>query len=212
MLDLLDYNLFQHVHAGIHCRLIQDQQLGHNLRSATTTSLLWWHLQSVSSDAQVRLSGTRYWKPFLIATLSQFLSFKVSATDLPLLPGFHYFLCLLTRCLATAPLKLQPNGAIQICLLLLLLLFPRHRDLFLKMSRDPEHITGIHYAQVFANISHSLYILWHSQQHTLHVISLLRKQQRRSLHFTLRCVRGATDFKLMCWYVVVRYIVEYEHL
>ena len=33
-----------------------------------------------------------------------------------------HFLCSLTRCLAPAPLKLRPYGAIQICLLLLLLL------------------------------------------------------------------------------------------
>ena len=43
--------------------------------------------------------------------------------DVPLLPGFLFFLCSLTRCLAPAPLKLRPYGATQICLLLLLLLF-----------------------------------------------------------------------------------------
>jgi len=46
-------------------RLIQDRQLGHNLRSATTTRrfvnrLRRRHLQSAPSDAQLRLSGTRY--------------------------------------------------------------------------------------------------------------------------------------------------------
>jgi len=41
--------------------------------------------------------------------------------SIPLLSGFLFFLCSLTRCLAPAPLKLRPYGAIQICLLLLLL-------------------------------------------------------------------------------------------
>jgi len=36
--------------------------------------------------------------------------------------GFFFFLRSLTRCLPPAPLKLRPYGAIQICLLLLLLL------------------------------------------------------------------------------------------
>jgi len=44
------------------------------------------------------------------------------AKDIPLLSGFLFFLCSLTHCLAPAPLKLRPYGAIQICLLLLLLL------------------------------------------------------------------------------------------
>jgi len=48
-----------------------------------------------------------------------FLAYK---RDIPLLSGFIFFLCSLTRCLALAPLKLRPYGAIQICLLLLLLL------------------------------------------------------------------------------------------
>ena len=38
-----------------------------------------------------------------------------------LLPGFLFFLCSLTRCLAPALLKLRPYGAVQIWLLLLLL-------------------------------------------------------------------------------------------
>ena len=38
-----------------------------------------------------------------------------------MLTGFLFFLCSLTRCLAPAPLKLRPYGAMQICLLLLLL-------------------------------------------------------------------------------------------
>ena len=42
--------------------------------------------------------------------------------SIPLLSGFLFFLCSLTRCLAPAPLKLRNYGAIQICLLLLLLL------------------------------------------------------------------------------------------
>ena len=37
-------------------------------------------------------------------------------------PGFLFFLCSLTCCLAPAPLKLRPYGAVQICSLLLLLL------------------------------------------------------------------------------------------
>jgi len=37
--------------------------------------------------------------------------------------GVLFFLCPLTRCLAPAPLKLRPYDAIQMCLLLLLLLF-----------------------------------------------------------------------------------------
>ena len=41
-------------------------------------------------------------------------------TFIPLLSGFLFFLCSLTRCLAPAPVKLRPHGAIQICLLLLL--------------------------------------------------------------------------------------------
>ena len=46
------------------------------------------------------------------------------AKVIPLLPGFLFFLCSLTRCLAPAPLKLRPYGAIQICLLLLLFFDP----------------------------------------------------------------------------------------
>jgi len=49
--------------------------------------------------------------------------FKSRLKTIPLLPGFFFFLCSLTHCLAPAPLKLRPYGAIQICLLLLLLLF-----------------------------------------------------------------------------------------
>jgi len=40
------------------------------------------------------------------------------AKDIPLFPGFLFFLCSLTRCLTPAPLKLLPYVAIQICLLL----------------------------------------------------------------------------------------------
>ena len=40
----------------------------------------------------------------------------------PIFPGFLFFLCSLSRCLAPLPLKLRPYGAIQICLLLLSLL------------------------------------------------------------------------------------------
>jgi len=41
---------------------------------------------------------------------------------MPVFPGFLFFLCSLTRCLAPPPVKLRPYGAIRICLLLLLLL------------------------------------------------------------------------------------------
>ena len=44
---------------------------------------------------------------------------EVQAKDIPLLPGFLSSLFSLTRCLAPAPLKLRPCGAIQVCLLLL---------------------------------------------------------------------------------------------
>jgi len=39
------------------------------------------------------------------------------AKDIPLFPGFLFFLCSLTRCLAPAPPKSRPYGAIQICFL-----------------------------------------------------------------------------------------------
>ena len=45
--------------------------------------------------------------------------------DIPLFPGFLFFLCSLTCCLAPAPLKIRPYGTIQICLLLLLLFLLR---------------------------------------------------------------------------------------
>jgi len=43
------------------------------------------------------------------------LQFQVYAKDIPLFPGFLFFLCSLTRCPAPAPLKLRSYGAIQIC-------------------------------------------------------------------------------------------------
>jgi len=51
------------------------------------------------------------------------VAFPAYKRDIPLLSGFLFFLCSLTRCLVLAPLKLRPYGAIQICLLLLLLLY-----------------------------------------------------------------------------------------
>ena len=50
-----------------------------------------------------------------------------SKADIPLLPGFLFFLCSLTCCLALVPLKLRLHGAIQICLLLLFFKAHQHK-------------------------------------------------------------------------------------
>jgi len=65
-----------------------------------------------------------------------------------LLSGFLFFLCSLTRCLAPASLKLRPYGAIQICLLLLLL-SRQHCDL----------IMGIHLGSVSTYTCFVLYAI-----------------------------------------------------
>ena len=50
-----------------------------------------------------------------------------SKADIPILPGFLFFLCSLTCCLALVPLKLRLHGAIQICLLLLFFKAHQHK-------------------------------------------------------------------------------------
>ena len=102
-------------------RLIQDRQHGHNLHAIDHyDDVSTFHddnicMRNALFDALHRQSGTHYRKLFSVVTLLQFLSLW----EIPLFPGFLLFLCPLTCCLAPAPLKLRPHGAIQICLLLL---------------------------------------------------------------------------------------------
>ena len=75
-------------------------------------------LQSAFTDALLRLLGTRYRKVSLILTVTMFKCkretfFSSYSFSLPSSQA---------HCLAPAPLKLWPYGAIQICLWLLLLL------------------------------------------------------------------------------------------
>ena len=87
-----------------------------SLSFATTT-----FLRNALFDAPLRQSGTHYRKKVLSSN-----SLAVSKSRLKTFlfsQGFPVFLCALTRCLSSAPLKLRPYGAIQICLFLLLLLF-----------------------------------------------------------------------------------------
>ena len=100
------------------CRLIQDRQHGHNLRSATTTlcqpSPERWLLRSALTDALLWLFGTHYRKLSLIVTVTVFKS----RLKIFLFPGLSLFPLL--SCILPGPstMKLQPYGAVQICLLL----------------------------------------------------------------------------------------------
>ena len=69
-----------------------------------------------------RCSAAAVWNSLPQTVLSSDSVAVFKSKDIPLLPGFLFFLCSLTRCLAPAPLKLRPYGAKPICLLLLLLL------------------------------------------------------------------------------------------
>ena len=89
--------------------LIQDREHGRNLRS-TTTALCQPFMTTTFAKRAFRCSAPAVWNSL------------PKTVDIPVLPGFLFFLCSLTRCLAPAPLKLRPYGAIHICLLLLLLL------------------------------------------------------------------------------------------
>jgi len=72
------------------------------------------------TDALLQLFATHYRELSLIVTL--LLCLSLYAEDIPLLPDFLSSLFSVAHCLAPAPLKLRPYGAIQIRLLLLLLL------------------------------------------------------------------------------------------
>jgi len=114
-------------------RLIQDQQLGHNLRSAPRRRVN----RPVHDDdiCKARLpmvsSGCMELATENCSQQLQFLSLGYG--DIPFLPGFLSFLCSLTRCLAPAPLKLRQWRYSNLFLLLLLLLllfydYLRHTD------------------------------------------------------------------------------------
>jgi len=101
-------------------------------------------------------------------------SFQVQVKDFPLLPGFPFFLCSLTRCLPPAPLKLLPYGAIQICLLLLLLL---EGDLDSWCTRTAVRWRGIF---SFCLILYSFVNIIHNKASRLHLVYM---------NLTLVCVR-----------------------
>jgi len=103
-------------------RLIQDRQHSHNLRSATTT-LCQPFTTTTFAKLAFRCSASAVWSslPKTVFNSDSVAVFK-SRLNTFLFPGFLFFLCSLTRCLAPAPLELRPYGAIQMCLLLLLLL------------------------------------------------------------------------------------------
>ena len=100
------------------CRLIQDRQHGHNLRSATTTlcqpSPERWLLRSALTDAVLWLFGTHYRKLSLIVTVTVFKS----RLKIFLFPGLSLFPLLSCTLPGPSTMKLQPYGAVQICLLL----------------------------------------------------------------------------------------------
>ena len=87
-----------------------------NLRSAMLT-LCQPYTSTTFAKLVFRCPTPAVWnlfrKLFSVVTLLQLFSLGFK------LPGFLSFPCSLTRCLAPAPLKLRPNDAIQICLLLL---------------------------------------------------------------------------------------------
>jgi len=95
--------------------LIQDREHGHNLQ-LTTTALCQPFTTTTFAKRAFRCSALAVWNslPKTVPNIDccSFLKSK----DIPLFQGF-LFLCSLTRCLAPAPVKLRPYGAIEICLL-----------------------------------------------------------------------------------------------
>jgi len=87
--------------------LIQDREHGRNLRS-TNTALCQPFTTKTFAKRAFRRSAQAVWNSLLKTVLSSdsVAVFK-SRLDIPLLPGFLFFLCSLTRCLAPAPLKLR---------------------------------------------------------------------------------------------------------
>ena len=98
---------------------IQDREHGRNLQS-TSTMLCQPFKTTTFAKRAFRCSAPAVWNSLPQTVLSS----DSDAVFMSRLKTFLFllFLCSLTRCLAPAPLKLQPYGAIQICLLLLLLL------------------------------------------------------------------------------------------
>ena len=72
---------------------------------------------TVSCSSKIQI-GFTFVEPAHLGSLGKRAVKRVCAKEIPLFPGFLFFLCSLTRCLDPAPLKLRPDGAIQICLLL----------------------------------------------------------------------------------------------
>ena len=73
---------------------------------------------TVSCSSKIQI-GFTFVEPAHLGSPGKRAVKRVCAKDIPHFPGFLFFPCSLTRCLDPAPLKLRPDGAIQICLLLL---------------------------------------------------------------------------------------------
>jgi len=70
------------------------------------------------------------------------------AKDIPLLSGFLFFLCSLTRCLAPAPLKLRPYGAIQnvfiiIIITIIIFCFLAHQHKACRQLKIKQEMTAV---------------------------------------------------------------------
>jgi len=108
-------------------RLIQDREHGHKLRSITTTPCQPFKTTTFAKRA-FRCSAPAVWNslglPQTVLYSDPVAVFKSRLKTFLFLSGFLFFLCSLTRCLASAPLKLRLYGAIQICLLFIIIIRP----------------------------------------------------------------------------------------
>ena len=85
-------------------RLIQDCKHGHNLQS-TTTTLCQTFTTTTFVKRAFRCSAPEVWNSLPKSVPN---SDSVAVYAQSLFPGFLFFLCSLTRCLAPATLKLRP--------------------------------------------------------------------------------------------------------
>jgi len=94
-------------------RVTQDRQHSHNLQS-TTTTLCQPSTTTTFAKCDYRCSAPAVCNSLPKTVLHSDSVAVFESKDIPLFPGFLFFLCSLTRCLTAAPLKLRPYGAIQI--------------------------------------------------------------------------------------------------
>ena len=84
------------------------------------------HLQ----NALFECSAPAVWNllPKTVLSSDSVAVFKSKQKQIPLLPGFLFFLCSRTRCLAPAPLESRSYGAIQICLFIVIIINQRQAE------------------------------------------------------------------------------------